>query len=563
MPKIASAIRFATLTLSLAIPHLATANPGGANLASLNVRSAGPLVASATKTLNVQSLRVASIDAVAADGHAFSTFAPIGEQVVTLNLTPFDVTAPGFKVVEHRNGQYIEVPTPTPRTYRGTIDEIPGAVIAASLLDDGLYARILLPDGGQYWIEPLAARLPEAGIKDHAIYSGDSVIPSGGVCATIADEVHDAAGRYGVERGGGGPCGASLCVAQVACDADRFFYQEQGSTTTGVTNRINLVMNSVNVVYERDVQIRHTISHLIIRTDATEPYSSTNASTLLNQFANHWNTAQASIPRDVAHLFTGRSIDGGTIGIAFLGRICILGEAYGLVESNCCGSLGCSSDLSAHELGHNWNAPHCSCQSPAYTMNPSITCANRFNSSSITAIVNFRNSRGCLSPDVLPPPPTAFNVISPVNGSSTTDTGPFFDWQTSTGASSYLLRYSTSPDLSNPTTFNLSISQLDASNGTFADGQTIYWSVTATDQWNQQTTMTPAIASFTIDTNPPPPVCTGDANGDDSIDGADLSVLLGQFNTSVTPGTGADFNSDGVVNGADLSVLLGLFGTSC
>ncbi len=61
----------------------------------------------------------------------------------------------------------------------------------------------------------------------------------------------------------------------------------------------------------------------------------------------------------------------------------------------------------------------------------------------------------------------------------------------------------------------------------------------------------------------PPPPCPGDANGDGNVDSADLSVLLGQFGTSVTPGTGADYNSDGVVNSADLSVLLSNFGTTC
>ncbi len=64
----------------------------------------------------------------------------------------------------------------------------------------------------------------------------------------------------------------------------------------------------------------------------------------------------------------------------------------------------------------------------------------------------------------------------------------------------------------------------------------------------------------------PPCACTrssGDANGDCQINGADLSVLLGQFGQSVPPNTGADFNGDGAVNGADLSVLLGQFGEPC
>lgn len=61
----------------------------------------------------------------------------------------------------------------------------------------------------------------------------------------------------------------------------------------------------------------------------------------------------------------------------------------------------------------------------------------------------------------------------------------------------------------------------------------------------------------------PPPICTGDTNGDQQINGADLSVLLGSFGATVVPGSGADFNGDGHVNAADLSVLLARFGTSC
>jgi len=560
VPKTAAIASLCLLTLATSALASMPADASHA-LRSLNIRAAGPLVETASRALSVDAMQIAAIDAVAPDGHAFSTFVPIGPQVVTLSLTPYDVADPlHFKVVEYRKGQYVEVARPTSRTYRGTIDEIPGSVIAASLLDEGLFARILLPDGGEYWIEPLAARIAEAGISDHAIYSSDNVRGKSGTCGTIAEEVHGAVERFNVERGSG-PCGANFCVAQVACDADVFFYQDWGNSTTAVVNRINTVFNAVNVVYERDVKIRHTITQIVVRTDGDEPYSTSEASTLLSQLANEWNNNLPSVPRDVVHMFTGRALDGSTIGIAYLGVICNNQQAYGLVESDCCGSLNCASDLSAHELGHNWNGPHCSCNQ--FTMNPSITCRNRFNTGSINTIVNFRDARGCLAPDILPPPPTAFNVISPANGSTIADTGPFFDWEASNGVGGYQLRYSTNPDLSNATSFILSVSYLDASNGTFADGQTIYWSVVATDQFGQQTTMTPAVASFTINTNPPPPGCPGDANADNFVNGADLSVLLGQFGTSVEPGTGGDFNEDGQVNGADLSVLLGLFGSGC
>ena len=50
--------------------------------------------------------------------------------------------------------------------------------------------------------------------------------------------------------------------------------------------------------------------------------------------------------------------------------------------------------------------------------------------------------------------------------------------------------------------------------------------------------------------------CTGDLNGDRTVDGADLGTLLGNWGD---PGNG-DFNGNGTVDGGDLGVMLGAWG---
>ena len=55
----------------------------------------------------------------------------------------------------------------------------------------------------------------------------------------------------------------------------------------------------------------------------------------------------------------------------------------------------CRSDLSAHELGHNWSAVHCTCT--GYTMKPYLTCANRFITDTINQISGYRDGKACLS----------------------------------------------------------------------------------------------------------------------------------------------------------------------
>jgi hypothetical protein len=51
--------------------------------------------------------------------------------------------------------------------------------------------------------------------------------------------------------------------------------------------------------------------------------------------------------------------------------------------------------------------------------------------------------------------------------------------------------------------------------------------------------------------------CIGDVNGDIIVDGADLGLLLGLWDTT---DRSADFNGDGIVDGADLGLLLGAWG---
>ena len=94
-------------------------------------------------------------------------------------------------------------------------------------------------------------------------------------------------------------------------------------------------------------------------------------------------------------------MDGGIIGIAWLGVVCqsvdfpSQGYGYGLSQSDFNGNFNSATDLTAHELGHNWNADHCDC--PSHTMHRFSTSANVFNpTETIPAIASFRDSATCL-----------------------------------------------------------------------------------------------------------------------------------------------------------------------
>ncbi len=322
----------------------------------------------------------------------------LGDADQEVTLSPYRIYAPNYKLlVDPGNGRLEEEPIGEVATFRGTFANVPGSVIAGGRVDGGMVAKIKLAEDDIYWIEPLHGRVEGAEVQEHIIYRTDDSLPHNGICGTVEETMRggDLLGTGSTTRGSG--CGGGSCVADIACDADFEFFLDYGSVGN-VQNRIASVINAMNVQYESQVGITHQISTIIVRTSTV--YTSNNADTLLGQFRSQWLNNHTNIQRDIVHLFTGKSLIAPTIGIAWVGVICdnvSSGLGFGLVESDFNGNFSCATDLSAHELGHNWSASHCNC--PGNTMNPSITCANNFSSTfTIPGIVNFRDSRTCLNP---------------------------------------------------------------------------------------------------------------------------------------------------------------------
>ncbi|MEO0630403.1 MAG: zinc-dependent metalloprotease family protein [Planctomycetota bacterium] len=377
-----------------------------------------PDASDAALALGLNRADVIEVELSGAPGISTTAWVEIDGEERLMVLNPQPVGGDKYQVLEHLGGdEYRAVEPTTTVTFRGEIVGMPGTAVAASWLENGLHARLFHEDGSSDWIEPLAGKVPGFGIDQYAMYNDRDVAEHGGTCGVSeAQSVYSnqlsqssQASQFGPETAEG----TALLIAELGVDTDFEYFQDYGSVAA-VENRINAVINTMNVQYEGDVGIRHEITTIIVRSNANDPYTTTSASTFLNQFANHWVNQQGSVQRDIAHLFSGKNIAGGTIGIAFLATICSNGAGYGLVESDCCGSFAAATDLSAHELGHNWSAGHCSCTSPAYTMNPFLLAANRFNPNiTIPQITNYAANRPCLDSGSTAGPEPVIESLSP------------------------------------------------------------------------------------------------------------------------------------------------------
>ncbi|MCG8405782.1 MAG: M12 family metallo-peptidase [Phycisphaerales bacterium] len=339
-----------------------------------------------------------TLDVPVTPENAFTTLIPVDNQVYTMELAPHSVRSSKYRLlVQVEDGSIVEQAPGPIRTLRGKLTELEGSLVAGTLSETGLQAMIILPDGSQRWVEPVARKIPSAAANQYVLYEAVDTLSEGGLCGTVnatATSNAEAVEAVGVARGTA--CGGTLCETELANDCDFQFFQDYGSVGN-VESRVDFITNSVNAIYELDVQITHVITATIVRTAEPDPYSDENpivSNSLLSQFRSQWLANHGDIERDVAQLFSGKNFVSPVIGQAWgIGRICTSGS-YCINETDYNNNTTCAIALHAHELGHLWGAFHCSCSSNI--MNSSNTCQDSFSTGSMNSITNHRNSRSCL-----------------------------------------------------------------------------------------------------------------------------------------------------------------------
>lgn len=304
----------------------------------------------------------------------------------TLDLHRHSVRADNYRVLEQqRDGSFIEVEPGPVNTYRGILAGQPDTRVVAAVVGDQLVGGFEDNDG-RWWIE-------EDDFGGQVLRHESEVEPCKGTCGVddlpvfSDEEIQD-----GFEEDSNLPLGflgGLLDECELACDMDYEFYQDYGGNSE---SKINSDINNVNGFnYEPEVNVTHSITTVIVRSNASDPYSTTNAGGLLDQVRSHWLGSQQGVQRDLVQMFTGRNLDGGTIGVAYLDAICSTNTGYGLCESGF--STSCQTDLISHELGHNWGCNHIN---DGNTMNSSLTCSNNFSTSSRNTIQTTAATSGCI-----------------------------------------------------------------------------------------------------------------------------------------------------------------------
>lgn len=181
--------------------------------------------------------------------------------------------------------------------------------------------------------------------------------------------------------------------------ADNEFYRNAGSDPEGeIVSRVNMV----DGIWSSQIGLKITLGPLTVWKSATEPFDSTDPNTLLRQVRDYRGSHSDQMATGVTHLITGRNLDGDIVGISYMNSVCEGSSADSLSEG--LHSSLMSSLIMAHELGHNFNAPHdgeagaCSSTPQTYLMAPKINFSTQFSSCSVQQIQTRMQSAQCLTP---------------------------------------------------------------------------------------------------------------------------------------------------------------------
>ena len=181
--------------------------------------------------------------------------------------------------------------------------------------------------------------------------------------------------------------------------ADTEFSATHGSNSAAV---IVSRMNLVDGIYSNQVGVGIQLQTLELL-DSNDILTTTNPSDLLGAFRTYMTTGNGSGIEHpgLAHLMTGKNLDGSVVGIAYVGVLCSQGFGFGVNQNLNNGTT--SMLIIAHEMGHNFGAPHdgdpdFACGNPNIfgIMNPSINGSQEFSTCSLDQMANDIASASCL-----------------------------------------------------------------------------------------------------------------------------------------------------------------------
>ena len=241
---------------------------------------------------------------------------------------------------------------------------------------------------------PVIYRLSDTFIQPGSMTCGSQSLSGNG--ATVFGKL---VGELGSVRAQGPGAVTEIDIGAIG---DFSFTNAQGDDAAAIV-AITDRLNRVDGIFSQEIGVQINVPLIETFSDpALDPFTAeTDAGLLLAELRTYRENTPAQDSLGLTHLWTGRVLDGPTVGIAFNDVLCRSGVGAGLSEGN--DTAAFDSLIAAHEIGHNFGAPHdgepglCESEPQTFIMAPSLGPSTQFSPCSKTIMQTSAALAACVT----------------------------------------------------------------------------------------------------------------------------------------------------------------------
>jgi hypothetical protein len=289
-----------------------------------------------------------------------------------VKLEPTAMFGPRAKVTWIDSAGTVEEPASAiGQFYMGRLDDDPTSWVRLRITDDGGLAGIISTEDEIYFLQPSVRYLGASGAGASFAYRLSDTESNWQPGSCAARELPSfTRNRSGKKRWPARPSLAAQAAivaeaatatkrAQLGIVLDYEYFLEHGADSAADVAEI---VNAVDGIYQAELGVQMQILNTVVYTESNDPFSSTtDYNALLNELSalNRDNRSPGEMfyNTDLVHLVTNRDLSGTTIGLAWRASLCEPFYGSGLSQDYT-SSLYNMTLLLAHEIGHNFGAPH-------------------------------------------------------------------------------------------------------------------------------------------------------------------------------------------------------------